>query len=366
MPDSPTNDDRQQPDSARRPRSAAWVSAWIAVGLGVAAVGAVAFAAVRSGYGLTFKNVNTGVTSDLGAFIGGVAGSLWALAAALFFYDSLRLQQEDLRLQREELKLQKEELKQQRRVMEQQAKQLTKQAKAAKRQLFETSFYNLLENIRRTLSKLRERHPEAVRMTNIDMQLQHFQRAYRWLSGEVPTNVPEVQQDEFEAMAPLQKRYLATRHELGDLTENQFHEMVDGDNAAMAQAIVASMYQNDVGGNYRFIAAVKTLVSFLHKEIDKSIDWGFVTSELSPEEIAKRDYQTNLDILFAELTPKELSLLFWYSLSDGTTASQIRSLGFVRLAREMQHRPPDVLPDELMDLVSDAARRHHQASRSAR
>lgn len=69
-------------------------------------------------------------TGQIGDFMGGVIGSIWALAGVLLYFSALRLQQQEMKNQREEM---------------------ASNQKLLDQQLFETTFFNLLkaqENIR--------------------------------------------------------------------------------------------------------------------------------------------------------------------------------------------------------------------------
>ena len=63
-------------------------------------------------------------TGQVGDFIGGVIGSIWALAGVLLYFSALRLQQQEMKNQREEMATNQKLLDQ---------------------QLFENTFFNLLK-----------------------------------------------------------------------------------------------------------------------------------------------------------------------------------------------------------------------------
>lgn len=75
---------------------------------------------------------------QLGDFIGGIVGSVWALSGVILFYVALTLQ-------RREFQLQRQELKETRNIFEQQAKQF-------KFQQQENTFFNLLEHHSKIIS----------------------------------------------------------------------------------------------------------------------------------------------------------------------------------------------------------------------
>jgi len=65
---------------------------------------------------LNFLGINTGsfeLLGQFGEYIGGLVGSIWALAGVILFYETLRFQRTELRLQREELQNQRSEIMEQ-------------------------------------------------------------------------------------------------------------------------------------------------------------------------------------------------------------------------------------------------------------
>lgn len=59
---------------------------------------------LSSGYTIFGKNdINPEVTGQVGDFIGGFVGAIWALTGVLLFYAALRVQKKELEIQREEL-----------------------------------------------------------------------------------------------------------------------------------------------------------------------------------------------------------------------------------------------------------------------
>lgn len=72
-------------------------------------------------------------TGQVGDFIGGVIGSIWALAGVFLYFSALKLQQQELKSQREEM---------------------TSSQRLLDQQMFEGTFFNLLkaqENIRNSI-----------------------------------------------------------------------------------------------------------------------------------------------------------------------------------------------------------------------
>ncbi|MFQ2501457.1 putative phage abortive infection protein [Aeromonas caviae] len=102
--------------------------------------------------------VEYSTVGQFGDIIGGVVGSLWALAGVILFYNGLIEQRKDIRtnseslrqqvdaltLQREEMSYIREEYKMAREVFVQQSDSLREQAKTSRIQQFEANFYSLL------------------------------------------------------------------------------------------------------------------------------------------------------------------------------------------------------------------------------
>lgn len=74
---------------------------------------------------------------EYGEYIGGLVGSLWALAGVTLFYEALRFQRTELRMQRHELELQRHEIIEQ-------TEQSKRQNEMIEVQTFESTFFNLL------------------------------------------------------------------------------------------------------------------------------------------------------------------------------------------------------------------------------
>ncbi|MEE3662144.1 putative phage abortive infection protein [Brenneria sp. g21c3] len=103
--------------------------------------------------------IKTDVFGQLGDVIGGITGSLWALAGVILFYAGLMEQRKDiitnkealqkqinaLENQREEIKLQREEYAMARKIYEEQRDVLKEQSRTSRIQQFESNFYSLIE-----------------------------------------------------------------------------------------------------------------------------------------------------------------------------------------------------------------------------
>ncbi|HBN6176799.1 TPA: hypothetical protein L3V69_001408 [Vibrio parahaemolyticus] len=103
--------------------------------------------------------IKTDVFGQFGDIVGGVIGSLWALAGVILFYAGLTEQRKDiqtnqnalekqisaLNYQKEEMELQRKEYAMARKVFEEQREALKEQAKTSRVQQFESNFYSLLD-----------------------------------------------------------------------------------------------------------------------------------------------------------------------------------------------------------------------------
>lgn len=110
-------------------------------------------------------------TGQIGDFMGGVIGSIWALAGVLLYFSALRLQQQEMKSQREEM---------------------ASNQKLLDQQLFETTFFNLL--------KAQE---------NIKNGIHAF---FYWIVIDNRSNIKEIKQEKygvnFFANAALQLKWL--------------------------------------------------------------------------------------------------------------------------------------------------------------
>jgi len=86
---------------------------------------------------------------QLGDYLGGILNPIIALAALLLLAIGVRIQNETLREAREQLALQRAELEQTRAVLKQQSDELAQQSEAARRQVFESTFFQMLQSLRR-------------------------------------------------------------------------------------------------------------------------------------------------------------------------------------------------------------------------
>ncbi|XPV75168.1 MAG: hypothetical protein ACNI27_11045 [Desulfovibrio sp.] len=94
------------------------------------------------------------VAEKVGSFIAGTSGVLWALAGVFFFISALRLQHEALLTQQTDLQLQRDDMKLQLDVMKEQQHEAAAQRQVFEQQQFETTFFNLIAEVRNCLPYL--------------------------------------------------------------------------------------------------------------------------------------------------------------------------------------------------------------------
>lgn len=131
-------------------------------------------------------DLNSNFIAQLGDFVGGVAGSLWALAGVILFYVALEKQKEALDIQLEEFALQREELQLQRNELKETRAVFQEQSKTQQLAQFETSFYNLLELFKSVVSELKietEEKREIKAATFKDVPYSDSDREYHGLEG---------------------------------------------------------------------------------------------------------------------------------------------------------------------------------------
>lgn len=102
--------------------------------------------------------IKTDVFGQFGDIVGGIVGSLWALAGVILFYAGLTEQRKDIKTnqaalrkqiialekQGEEIELQRQEYEMARKIFEEQRDVLKEQSKTSKIQQFESNFYSLV------------------------------------------------------------------------------------------------------------------------------------------------------------------------------------------------------------------------------
>ncbi|WP_034040025.1 hypothetical protein [Wocania ichthyoenteri] len=155
------------------------IVAWSFVGLGL----------IGLFVGFYFWYCLNGELNEVGDFIGGVTGSLWALAGLFFIYIAFLGQKVEIKYQQEDLTLTREELKETKEVFKQQTQVMISQQ-------LDNTFFNLLDNHRKlvnSFSTKKERY-EGFFRSMIDRK-----KANEPVSGyEVLENISKAWRDLFE------------------------------------------------------------------------------------------------------------------------------------------------------------------------
>jgi hypothetical protein len=122
------------------------------------------------------EKINSEKFGQFGDFVGGIVGSIWALAGVLLFYIALTEQRKDIKTNQDALELQINALQQQvkefelqRNELESSRKVYEEQSKTQKIQQFESNFYSLLN----VYSNIKDR------LNNLDNDKDFFKSIYR-------------------------------------------------------------------------------------------------------------------------------------------------------------------------------------------
>lgn len=132
------------------------------ISIGVCIVFVFTIVFLWNDYEISFsKKINAEKFAQFGDFVGGVVGSIWALAGIFLFYKALTEQREDFRSNREALGLQVEalnhqieEFKQNRIELVNSRKVYEEQSRILRIQQFETGFYSMLEVYKEIKNKI--------------------------------------------------------------------------------------------------------------------------------------------------------------------------------------------------------------------
>lgn len=140
---------------SREPQLPRALASVFALAVGAAAIAVIAYMVYFSLY------VDRGISTEpdawgqFGDYLGGVMNPIIALGALLLLAVGVRIQNDTLREARKQLELQRDELVQTRAVLAQQSEQLSLQAEAAQREVFEATFFRLLESLRKLVDSTR-------------------------------------------------------------------------------------------------------------------------------------------------------------------------------------------------------------------
>jgi len=259
-------------------------------------------------------NLNSQVDSDkvgqLGDFIGGIVGSLWALAGVILFYVALREQRQDMEINKEVLKTQIKALEKQIEEFELQRKELEltrnvflDQSKTLKTQQFESTFFNMV-NL----------HHEIVKSIDVDYEIVSVEEQIFHVEGK-------------------RKEVKLTSRDCFKLFYSEFKKAYEdksgsGNEINRINEVYTTFYltrQSDLGHYFR------NLYNIL-KFIDKR----------DPE---NKYFYSNL--LRAQLSSDELLMLFYNGLSQ---FGQIKFKPFIESYHFLQNMPKNTLINKRLHL----------------
>ena len=103
--------------------------------------------------------INSDKIGQLGDFIGGFVGSIWALAGVILFYVALGQQLKDLKINIDTLNQQIKEFELQRKELEETRKVMELQSNTLQTQQFETTFFNVLDIYINITRELKQKEP---------------------------------------------------------------------------------------------------------------------------------------------------------------------------------------------------------------
>ncbi len=241
-------------------------------------------------------NIVTLRFGQYGELIGGIVGSIWALAGVILFYDSMNNQREEMKIQRVELGFQRQ-------VMIEQNSQIKKQNETIELQTIENTFFQLI-NL----------HTQIVSSIDIDL--------YKTDSNGNNSSISKLYgRDCFIEFYQIFKRVFNAS------MEKIWFDDLEGD--TMKQLVSYSFrqffdeYQATLGHYFRNIF--------------------IIISYVDGKEQLKQNFYVNL--IKAQLSNFELNLLYFYGLSD-------LNLEFKRLS-EKYGMFNKVANDELIEITKD-------------
>lgn len=261
--------------SFRQTRRLVLLLAWILVVAGV-------------GIGLYGVNLSVGPAyslDEIGEFVGGTAGSLWALAGLFFIYAAFVGQQEELVYQRVELRSTRQELEFQRDDL---AKQQQLQNEQARKQIFESTFFQLL--------RLHSDIVHRIRYEDVDIQSVDDARPQSdRLSGR-------------EAFRAFYDRYNQSyRHRISIMAQDGEYEP---DSAESNDLGYGDLRQAVVHAYDDFYVHVQSGLGHYFRNLYQMVK--FVDSSSASLE----ERESYMSFIRAQLSSYELLLLFYKGLSD--------------------------------------------------
>lgn len=135
-------------------------------------------------FGMTTQNFQ--LLGNFGEYVGGLVGSIWALAGVILFYETLRFQRTELRLQREELQNQRSE------IMEQTRQYIIQNQTMMTRKL-EGTFFQMISLHNEIVESLHlnfQSHPSLEPQGHLDIKGRYcFQYFYKFFTKAYNENI---------------------------------------------------------------------------------------------------------------------------------------------------------------------------------
>ncbi len=192
------------------------------------------------------QSINLNNFGQFGDFIGGISGSLWALAGVLLFYLALKEQRKDIQInqkalnaQIQSLNQQIEEFKLQRNELEQTRKVFIEQSETLKIQRFENTFFQLLTLQQELVDNLRFDHPEYTESEILSKKLYTrnnvFSKSVEILKGNFQKDIfdesnwkstePKSYKEAYERIGRRYKEFylITTKQSLSHYFRNLYH-----------------------------------------------------------------------------------------------------------------------------------------------
>lgn len=230
--------------------------------------------------------INSEKIGQIGDFIGGVSGSIWALAGVILFYLALKEQRKDLKINHDTLKQQIKEFKLQTQELEETRLVFKEQSETIKIQRFENTFFKLIQLHHEIIDKLSIEIDDSVFANHSDIN--------KYKGKEVITR----------GMKLLRKciNDVLIENEIDEFGETQYYD-INVLNLEQGYDLLNSAYHD-----FYYRKTKQNLSNYFRSvyHIFKFI----YTSEL----IKKDKKQFYASILRAQLSSEELFLIFYNSL----------------------------------------------------
>lgn len=304
--------------------------AWTALFIGILGLiaGIVMF---TQGENLVTSNpIKPDKVGQFGDLIGGLVGSLWALAGVLFFYVALKEQRNDfktnhkvLEAQQKALEQQIEEFKLQKEEMEQTREVFKLQSETLKQQQFESTFFNMLSSHQKIKESIygklpaNDRHKNKgfykgdgyleglrVEMRKIFYALR-FNEFIQYNNKTDQEKAKKVRQLNEQTQPPLNAQKILDALEVYEIKKEEREKYsTSNDDIFKGQLIYSILYRKHVKSVSHYFRYTYNILKFCHEY------WN--TSENDINYLITKKY---LKIFQSQLSSNELILIYYNSLS---------------------------------------------------